>query len=160
MPTWERRYTPSRCAVAPYFPVRRLGRHKQNGNTVTAGMGLHTRSSSHLASFRAQSPSLSSSPVSPLPLISDFLRLRVLCGLRLCSHRRPYPELCQSGRGVPLLPSHPFFSFPSPLGFLSTFLHLSSASPWRGAGPVAVADVNLMVRVARDRSPHLHAQSA
>jgi len=79
-----------------------------------------------------------------------FLGLRAFCGLaslfpptKTATATPPLPRALSAQDGVPpSLPNPaPLFS-PFPLRFLSTFFHPSSVSPWRGAGPAAVADVD------------------
>jgi len=84
-------------------------------------------------------------------LSSDpFLGLRAFRGLaslfplmKTVTETPPLPRAVSAQDGTPTsLPNPaPLFS-PFPLRFLSTFFHPSSVSPWRGAGPAAVADVD------------------
>ena len=112
-------------------------------------MGLNARSSSHLAStphFRARPSSFPALRVSPTHLEAACL---VWPGVPVPMETvidAPAPSSLSPGRDAPFLPFHPFLSVPFPLRFLPPFSHPPSVSPWRGAGTVAVADVDAASR--------------
>jgi len=79
-----------------------------------------------------------------------FLGLRAFCGLaslfppmKTVTEKPPLPRVLSAQDGTPTSLPNPAPLFSSfPLRFLSTFFHPSSVSPWRGAGPAAVANVD------------------